>query len=336
MKKIRIAQIGTSTYSHGNDIFNTLKKLNNVFEIVGFALPENEREKFPERMPDFEGYREMTVDEILSDDTIDAVFVETEEIYLSKYASLVAKSGKHTHMEKPGGICLADFENLINIVKEKNTVFHLGYMYRYNPYVISLLDDIKNGVLGEIISVEAQMNCCHPKVVREWLGTFRGGIMFFLGCHLIDLILQIQGSPENIIKLNKSTSLDDVTSTDFGMAVFEYKNGNSFVKINSTEVGGYARRQFVVSGSKKTVELKPFEMFAPEGQYNIFTEKTEYTSAEWRDRGLHSIGKPIGRYDDMLIAFAKMVNGEIKNTYTPEYELMLYKTILKCCGKQNV
>ena len=35
MKKIRIAQIGTSENSHGNDIWNTLKKLPDDFEMVG-------------------------------------------------------------------------------------------------------------------------------------------------------------------------------------------------------------------------------------------------------------------------------------------------------------
>ena len=85
MKKIKIAQIGTSTNSHGNDIFNNLKRNSDLFEIVGYTLPENEREKFPERMADFEGYREMTVDEILKDPEIEAVTVETEEIYTTKY-----------------------------------------------------------------------------------------------------------------------------------------------------------------------------------------------------------------------------------------------------------
>ena len=198
MKKIRIAQIGTSNNSHGNDIFACLRRHSDLFEVVGYALPENEREKFPNRMPTFEGMREMTVEEILNDKSIDAVTVETEEIYLTKYALMVAASSKHMHMEKPGSPDLAGFEKLIETVKKNGTVFHTGYMYRYNPYVIELVKQVKNGELGEIISVEAQMNCVHPQAVRQWLGNFPGGMMFFLGCHLVDLILQIQGVPENI------------------------------------------------------------------------------------------------------------------------------------------
>ena len=49
MGKIRIAQIGTSKYSHGNDVVNNLNTNENS-EIVGYCLPENEDRKFPERI----------------------------------------------------------------------------------------------------------------------------------------------------------------------------------------------------------------------------------------------------------------------------------------------
>ncbi len=113
MKIIKIPQIGTSQNSHGNDIWNTLRQQDDLFEIVGYALPENEREKFQNRMKDFEGYREMTVDEILNDPGIEAVTVETEEIYLTKYSTMVANAGKHLHMEKPGVVNLPILKNLL-------------------------------------------------------------------------------------------------------------------------------------------------------------------------------------------------------------------------------
>ncbi len=329
MRRIKIAQIGTSANSHGNLIYNSLKKQRDIFDIAGFAMPENEREKFPDRMADFEGFKELTVDEILNNPEIEAVTVETEERYLTKYAKAAADAGKHIHMEKPGGTGLAEYEELIAAVKKNGTVFHTGYMYRYNPFVIELLEKIKRGELGEIISVEAQMNCVHSKEQRIWLGNYKGGSMFFLGCHLIDLILQIKGIPERIIPLNKSTGIDGVKSEDFGMAVLEYKNGVSFAKVNSNETGGFARRQLVVSGTKGTVELKPLEMFK---RNKLFTAMTEYTSADWGNRGKTRDSAVYDRYDPMMRSFAEMVRGKKQNPYTYDYELELYKTVLKCCG----
>ena len=48
-KKIKIAQIGINTNSHSNDIFKTLEKQSEIFEIAGYVLPENECERLPQR-----------------------------------------------------------------------------------------------------------------------------------------------------------------------------------------------------------------------------------------------------------------------------------------------
>lgn len=333
MRKIKIAQIGTSQNSHGMMIFESLSKQSDIFEIVGYALPENEREKFPQRMEIFEGYTEMTVDEILNNPEIEAVTIETEEEYLTKYATMAAEHGKHIHMEKPGTPALDKFENLINIVKTNNTVFHIGYMYRYNPVIMNLMKEIKNGELGEIISVDAQMSCLYETDGRQWLEKFPGGMLYFLGCHLIDLILQIKGTPENIIPLSKATGVNGTTAQDFGMVAFEYNNGVSTAKSSSMETGGFVRRQLVVTGSKKTVDIHPLEYYAggDDPSYQ-FTEKTEYSSKEWGNKGEHSRSDNFHRYNAMMASFAEMVRGDKVNPYTYDYELELFKTLLKSCG----
>ena len=329
MRKVKIAQIGTSINSHGNDIFNSLRRQPDIFEIVGYHFPENEREKFPDRMCAFEEYKELSLEEILNNPEIDAVTVETEEIYLTKYAQMVADSKKHMHMEKPGSPSLPAFEKLIDTVKKNNTVFHTGYMYRYNPYIMELKEQIKNGELGEISSVEAQMNCIHPEKVRNWLEAFPGGMMYFLGCHLVDLIYGIQGMPKNVIPLNKCSGLDGVKADDIGMAVFEYENAVSFAKTSAVELGGFERRQLVVTGSKKTVEIKPLEWW--EGS-NITTTRRTATDPLWRGVGEVETTPAFNRYDTMMQSFAAMVRGEKENPWSYDYELELYKLVLKACG----
>lgn len=330
MRKIKIAQIGISANSHGEEIFNTIKRNSDMFDVVGYHLPENERKKFPEKMTAFEGYRELTLDEILKNPEIEAVTVETEEIYLTKYATLAAQHKKHIHMEKPGGVKLSDFEKLIQTVKSNKTVFHTGYMYRYNPYVMELKEQIKNGELGDIISVEAQMNCIHPKEVRQWLDNFPGGMMFFLGCHLIDLILSIKGTPERIIPMNKCSGVEGVSSKDFGMVVFEYENGISFAKTSAVEVGGFERRQLVVAGTKKTVELKPLEWSLVPGC--LATTRSTYEGTDWTIPSIKEQGPSLDRYENMMRSFGEMVLGKKENPWSYDYELELYKTIMKACG----
>lgn len=330
MKKIKVAQIGTSGNSHGNCIWESMIKQKDIFDIVGYALPESEREKFPDRARAFDGYNELTVDEILNNPEIEAVVVETEEIYLTKYALMVANAGKHLHMEKPGGVDLADFEKLVEILKSKNLTFSTGYMYRFNPKIQEALAKVKNGELGEIYSVEAHMDCKHPAEVRQWLQNFPGGMMFFLGCHLIDLIYQIQGEPEEIIPFNCSTGYDEVTANDYGMVVFKYKNGVSFAKTCDNENGGFLRRQLVICGEKGTIEIKPLEVWTEGGQYTVMNEAY---STEWLKEWDTSKSEVYDRFDGMMRNFAEMVRGK-ENPYSYDYELGLYKLILRSCGKE--
>jgi len=322
MRKIKVAQIGTSYYSHGSQIFDLIKGQKELFEIVGYAFPENEREKFAHLMPVFEGFPEMSIDEILNDPEIEAVLIEGEEIYLSKYAIMAAEHGKHIHMEKPGSTSLDDFEKLIDTVKRRGLVFHTGYMYRYNPCVKELFKRIDKGELGKIVSIEAQMNTCYSGIDRQWFENFPGGNMFFLGCHLVDFILRIKGLPKRIIPLNCSTGKDGITSKDFAMAVLCYDDGNCIVKTAANEVGG--RRHLVVSGTEATAVIDPIEGLAQGGFFGKLTE----TGKE------DFISEPFGRYNSMMESFAKMVAGELENPYTYDYELDLFRTLLKCCGEE--
>lgn len=330
MRKIKIAQIGTSVCSHGNQVWKSLTKQTDIFDIVGYALPENEREKFPNNMKAFEGYREMTVEEILADPEIEAVTIETEEIYLTKYALMAAKAGKQIHQEKPGGTSYEDFKALIDLVKEKDLIFHTGYMYRYNPYVDETINRVKAGELGHVFSVEAQMNGAHPIVKRQWLDTFPGGMMFFLGCHLIDLIVQIMGEPKKVTPFNCTSGMNGITSCDIGMAVLEYDNGVAFAKTSANEVGGFIRRHLTVAGENGTVVLQPLENPVPGGQNCIL--KGFYDPKKIQPENETRSCEPFDRYDGMMAAFAAMVRGDKKNPYTYDHELMVYKTVLRACG----
>ena len=78
MRKIRIAQIGTSSASHGNLKWRSINKQTELFDVVGYAMPEGEREKFPKHVAVFNTSREMTVEQILADPTIEAVAIVTE------------------------------------------------------------------------------------------------------------------------------------------------------------------------------------------------------------------------------------------------------------------
>lgn len=339
MKRIKIAQIGVG-HDHALDAFKVLKMQNDVYDLIGFAdVPEDRYNPgctYEARKDQFIGCRRMTVEEILNYPDLDAVCIEAEDRALTKYALMAAEKGLHIQMDKPGGIEDDEYDRLIDLVKEKNLVFHTGYMYRYNPVVAKIKEDIKNGKLGDIYAVEAQMNCMHGVDKRNWLGNYPGGMLYFLGCHLIDLVYGICGMPEEVIPLSASIGTDNVTADDFGMAVFKYKKGVSFVKSTAVEFGGFDRRQIVVCGTKGTTEIRPTEIRCedtPDAFCAQTTKVREVYDSSWFSTGESHTTKPFGRYDAMFRAFAAYVNGEKKNPFDYEYERNLHKLILKACGK---
>ena len=335
MKKIKIAQIGMNRYSHAPEVFHTLSVCSDEFEIVGYAIVEDERETCADKIARaFAGYRELTLDEILNDPEIEAVTVETDEIHLLKYAQMAADHGKHIHMEKPGSQSVEAFERLVETVRKNGTVLHIGYMYRYNPFVADAIKRARNGEYGHIYSVEAHMSRFDVKSTREWFGSFKGGMMFYLGCHLVDLVMLIKGVPDRVIPLNMATGIDGVDTEDLGFAVMQYPNAVAVVRMGGTEIGGFNRRQLVICGEKRTVEIKPLEagVAGATERYMHTATKTESFRKDGKTACETAQSEPFQRYRDMMRAFAAMVRGERENPYTLEYELELFKTIMKCCG----
>lgn len=334
MGKIRVVQIGIG-HDHATGILDTVLKQQDIYDVCALGVPESEKTDFCERLKNYENKLPIvTVDEALNLKDIDAVIVETEEENLTKYAYAAAKKGFPVHMDKPGGLKLDEFEKLINAAKENKSVLHLGYMYRYNPAINEAIKKARSGEIGEIYAVEAQMNCEHGREKREWLARFPGGMMFFLGCHLIDLIVRIQGFPEEVIPLNRPTQIGGTTAEDYGFAVLKYKNGISFAKTCAAEPGGYSRRQLVICGSEGTIEMKPLESFDENG--DIYTQTAEVNKkkadVDWCYRAPIVSSKPYGRYDYMMSDFCKMVCSDLENPFDYDYELKLYKTLLKACG----
>lgn len=340
MSKIKIAQIGTG-HDHAHEAFKVLKRMSDIYEIVGYAVLPNDSLNMKEHHYEnhkgvYEGYSQLTVDEILNYEGLDAVVIEAEDRELTKYAIMAAEKGLAIQMDKPGGVSDEEFDKLIDIVSEKNLVFHTGYMYRYNPAIIKLKEDIKAGKLGDIISVEARMNCYHKLEKRDWLKDYPGGMLYFLGCHMVDIVYSIMGEPLEVIPLSCSSGVGETKAEDFGMAAFKYNRGVSIAKSTAIEYGGFERRQVVVVGTKGTVEICPLE-WADFSRKDIFCPLTstirETFSEDWHKKAERYNTEVYGRYDAMFEAFGNYVLGNKQNPFDYEYERKLHKLILKACGE---
>lgn len=338
MRKVRIAQIGMG-HDHAADTFRTLRHLANEFEVIGLAEPDAE---YHDRLswPHYGGARLNTVEEVLAMQP-DAVAIESAEEHAAQYAQMAADRGIAVHLDKPGAMDCASFNRIADTLEAQHLPFQLGYMYRYNPAIERAMEAVRSGKLGEVYAVEAQMNIHHAASKRQWEEKFPGGMMYFLGCHLIDLIYRIQGEPDEVIPLNRSTGADGVTADDFGFVLLKYAHGVSLAKTCSQEIGGWARRQLVICGTKGTIEILPMEEGrakpnpAGYGTPQVTRWAETYVSPEeqvWFDGAVRCETPLFDRYEAMMRAFARMVRGEAENPYSYEYERKLFRLVMRCCG----
>lgn len=337
MKPIRVVQYGTWMYTHADHTMLTMRSLPEYFEVAGFCEPDEDRRNAALARPAYRGLRIYDREALLACRDIDAVIVESAEVEQGDDCLLFARAGFHIHSDKPCGASDEVFAQLMETVRKNKLVFQSGYMYRYNPAVERALEIVRAGQLGQIIAVEAQMSQCYHGAMRQWLGQLPGGMMFYLGCHLVDLVYQLQGEPLEVIPMNMATNLEYEGVEDYGLALLRYPHGISMIKAVACEVSGDARRQLVITGTCGTIEIKPLEspfdlpgMVSPNKISMTITRPGHPVMFEDRPEIIHF--PPYGRYDAMMIDFAKTVRGEKKNTFCCDRELAVHRLLTRVCA----
>ncbi len=323
-RKIKIGQIGIG-HNHGDGKMDAFRKFPERFEVVGFSEDNPAWLERRGNLPCYSGLQRLPVEKLL--DECEAIIVETEVPNLTKTAAMCVERGKHIHMDKPASGTLAEFKHVLDTAKAKNLVVQMGYMYRYNPAVLKTIELIREGKLGEIYSINAEMSTFHTVDYKKWLTTFEGGIQYILGSHFVDLIVYLLGEPQRIVSFLKHTKLDGVDFPDNNLAVLEYDKALARIFVSSVEVNGWGRRQFVVTGSKGSVSILPMER-----RTHMTYSDTQITNQPYEDV---KIDIPVddfskdGRYDTMALDFYDYITGAKTNPFTYDHDYLVQKVLLE-------
>lgn len=157
MERIRIGQIGIG-HNHGSEKMNTLRRLSDLFEVVGVVEDDPQWRR---KRGDWECYRGipwMSEEELFRVPGLQAVAVETDGFGLVPAARRCAEHNLHIHMDKPGGESLGAFRELLDEFERRKLCIQLGYMYRNNPAIRFCRDAVRKGWLGEIFEIHAVMS----------------------------------------------------------------------------------------------------------------------------------------------------------------------------------
>ncbi|MBE7083141.1 MAG: Gfo/Idh/MocA family oxidoreductase [Clostridiales bacterium] len=324
MRKIKIGQIGIG-HNHAEAKMLAVRKFPDLFEVVGYAETNDEWIKSRGGIVAYQGLVRYEVDELI--DKCDAILVETDVWNLTEIAKKCVLAGKHIHLDKPASANLEDFKSMIDIAEVKNLVVQLGYMYRYNPAIQKAISLVKSGDLGEIYSINAEMSTCHSAQYRKWLKNFKGGIMYILGSHMVDLIVYLLGEPKSISAFLKKTNQDGIDVEDNNFVVLEYDKTIARIYVSSVEVNGFGRRQFVVSGSGGTIDIKPIESPC----IINYSDKKSIDNIYMDDKVTEVLQDDLayGRYDEMMKDFYEYVVGNKENPYSYEHDYLVQKVLMQ-------
>ena len=322
VKKIRIGQFGIG-HNHGEAKMLAFRKFPELFEVVGYAEEDPVWVEQRGGFPGYAGLPRLSVQELL--ERCDAIIVETAVPDLTKAAQFCVDAGKHIHLDKPGSGTLEEFKRMLDTAEEKKLVVQMGYMYRYNPAILKTIEAVKEGKLGEIYSINAEMSTFHSAAYRKWLSTFQGGIQYILGSHLVDLIVYLLGEPKKVTSFLKHTMLDGVDVADNNLSVLEYEKALARVFVSSVEVNGWGRRQFVVGGSKGTVNIVPME-----NPTTMTYSDTTITDQPYEDIKVDVEVKDLPkdcRYDAVVLDFYDYVTGKKENPFTYRHDYLVQKVL---------
>lgn len=322
-KKIKIGQIGIA-HNHGEGKMLAVRKFPELFEVVGYAEENPYWLEKRNGIPGYEGLTRMPKEELI--EKCDAILVESEVQNLTATAAYCVDHGKHIHMDKPASGTLEEFKYVLDTAKKKQLVVQMGYMYRYNDAIVKTLELIREGKLGEIYSINAEMSTYHGVEYKRWLSGFEGGIQYILGSHLVDLVVYLLGEPKRIISILKHTQADGVDFPDNNLAVLEYDKAIARIFVSSVEVNGWGRRQFVVSGSKGTVSILPMERKSTMTFADLTMPSNGYADVK-TEISVDDYAKDARRYDNMLRDFYDFVMGNKVNPFTYEHDYLVQKVL---------
>lgn len=333
MKRIRIGQIGIC-HEHASAKLQTLRHLPEVFEIVGVV---DDRQTAAARfagddLNPYDGLPWLTEAELFATPGLQAVLIETPNADLVPTALRCLERNLPMHMDKPGGDDLALFRRLLDGCRERRLPFQMGYMFRGNPAMRFCLKAVRDGWLGDIFEVQGSMSHNYGgPVYQQYLGKFRGGIMFNLGCHLIDFIVAMLGRPARVTPFLKSAGAVADTIQNNCLAILEYPRAIATVRACSLEVGGLAHRRLKICGTRGTIELCPLERF--DGQplllrLDLLDGNAAYgAGSHTLDFGIHQ-----DRYAAQFLELARIIRGELADPCDFAHELAVQETLLAASG----
>ena len=312
------------THEHATGKLATLRRLADDYEVV--AVVDDRARCSPafhdaENNIDLSGLRVIAEDEAWTIPDVDVGFVETANCDLMEIAGEFISRGIPIHCDKPCGEAMEPYRSLVEAARARNLPFQIGYMYRGNPALRWIWKFVADGGLGDVRFIEADMNHNYQTAgYGEFLSSFKGGIFYNLGCHLVDMVEPMTSGELKYVD-----------------AHLETMRGTVSMRIGETEVllrtqpcmpGSILSRRLRIDGTKGTIDLCPIERFDG-GEL-----KLTITPALAGSGGEIKFGVQTDRYAAQLSDLAAIVRGDKPNDQDYDRDLRVHQLFVDICERK--
>jgi predicted dehydrogenase len=186
-----------------------------------YGLWNRNQERANQRATQFGCKNYPTVEALLADPAIDAVFVLTNLETHLEYTEAALKAGKHVLVEKPVGQSVAEIETMARLAAAKDLVCLPGHNYVYEASMQRTKELVDGGDLGKIVSAYVMYNIHHPEEVAK---RYPGVVRQILTHHSY-ILLYLVGKPVELCAMKATLHYSEYPEEDIAMVQMRLANG---------------------------------------------------------------------------------------------------------------
>ena len=315
LNPLKFGIIGCSRIARKSVIPAILKSEFAELEIIGSRTVEKSKEFSSE----FNCKKNGTYDDVIFDDSINAVYISTPIGTHAELAMKAASAGKHVYCEKSSTDSFTSAKEMVECSKNNNVRIMEGFMFRFHPQHQKVQELINHKKIGNIDSFNGSFGFpSFPEGDIRYNKELGGGFLNDSGCYPICASRMI--FDEEPLSVFYHNSIDSKTGVDIkGTSILTYKN-NKTANITYAN-GNYYQAKYEVWGSKGVISLDraysvPSDFITKINlQYNI--ENT------WKGRKNEIIKvKPADHFLKMIDIFCMEITGKKKSPFNFEEELL--------------
>ncbi|MHA7962560.1 Gfo/Idh/MocA family protein [Paenibacillus sp. CAU 1782] len=261
-------------------------------------------------------------EELLADDTIDAVYIPLPNHLHLEWTRKAAEAGKHILCEKPLALTAAEAQQMTDACQRAGVQLSEAFMYRWHPRYDEIASIIASGEIGEVRSIFSSFtfnnagDSGNVRYVKEW----GGGSLYDVGCYPISAARLLLGQEPVAATAHAmfSPQHDDVDMMLSGL--LEFEGGKSLV----FDCGMWAafRNPLEVLGTEGMIRVPSAYVTNSPGSANFFVQRGNETR--------EVICADVNAYTAQADAMHAAITGEANLRFAPVDAVQNMKVIEAC------